>query len=401
MIAQSRLSRTPDSKARLQRVVLTVGQLGLGGTERQIVLLAQGLKDRGIDVRVASLFEGGPNTQPIRDAGIPLYVGKSRVQSTESEAAVPGFPRSLPRIARRILTLPEYGSWLRSFRPQVIHAFLYHAYVITPPAARFARVPVVVAGRRSLGDFKEGRRFALLLERMATAMTHRVIANSEAVAEYTIEQEHLDPAKLEVIPNGLPGDAFQPATPIEVRSDRPIVVSVANFYAYKGHRYLLDAAARLDGCGRPVTVVLVGDGLERDSLERQAQDHRLDVRFLGKRTDVPAVLAAADVVAQSSLGEGLSNAVLEAMAAGKPVVGTDIGGHREPLGDCGIIVPPRDGQALAAGIRQLVDDPCGAQSLAARARERAQQRYSREAMVDAHVSAYERLLRTCVASPAS
>jgi L-malate glycosyltransferase len=401
MIAQRRPLGTSLRRAtRLRRVALTVGQLGLGGTERQLVLLARGLKERGVEVGVASLFGGGPNVHPIRDAGIPLYLGDSP-QRPEERAETPQFPRSLPRMARHLVNLPNYVSWLRRLRPQVVHAFLYHAYVLTPPAARLARVPVVVAGRRSLGDFKQGRRFALLIERMATAMTDMVIANSQAVADYTVREERLHWSKLRVIPNGLSGQVFETPRPISLRTDRPVVVSVANFYGYKGHEYLLDAAARLDAASRPVTLVLVGDGRERAQLERQAADRRLDVRFLGTRTDVPSVLAAADVVAQSSFGEGLSNAVLEAMAAGRPIVCTDIGGHREALDDCGILVPSRDSGALAEGIARLIDEPALAQTLADRARDRARRTYSQDAMVDAHIDTYEELLRTCAASPAS
>jgi len=386
---------------RLRRVALVVGQLGLGGTERQIVLLAQGLKHHGVEVGVASLFGGGPNEQPLRGLDIQLYVGRTTRQAVSAQLPTPGFPRSLPRIARRVANLPEYVSWLRRFRPQVVHAFLYHAYVVTPLAARLARVPVVVAGRRSLGDFKEGRRFALLLERAATAMTDKVIANSETVADYTRREERLDPAKLAIIPNGLPPQAFDAIQPAQIPSDRPIVASIANFWAYKGVRHLLDAAAELEATSRPVTVALVGDGRERAELERQANDHRLDVRFLGERTDVPSILAAADIVAQTSYGEGLSNAVLEAMAAGKPIVCTNIGGHREPLDGCGLLVPPRESSELAAGIARLLDEPLTAQALGDRARRRAQACYSQDVMVETHIATYERLLYPCVASPAS
>jgi L-malate glycosyltransferase len=386
---------------RLRRVVLTVGQLGLGGTERQLVLLAQGLKERGIDVGVVSLFRGGPNEHAIRDAGIQLYVGHSPERPSGAEPETPKFPKSLTRISRHLTNLPQYVSWLRTFRPQIVHAFLYHSYVVTPLAARLARVPVVVAGRRSLGDFKEGRRFALLLERLATAMTDKVIANSEAVADYTMRHERLEASKLDVIPNGLPAQAFEPAQPASIPTERPVVVSIANFWAYKGLVHLLDAAAELEATSRPVTVVLVGDGRERAALERQAEERRLDVRFLGERTDVPAVLAAADVVVQTSYSEGLSNAVLEAMAAGKAIVCSDIGGHREPLDDCGILVPPGESSGLAAGIGQLLDQPLSAGALGDRARARARDKYSQGPMVDAHVATYEELLRTCAASPAS
>jgi glycosyltransferase involved in cell wall biosynthesis len=368
--------------------VLTIGQLQRGGTEQQVALLAGGLRRRGLEVAVISLFEGGPRAEDLRAAGVPVRViGLPKLR---------GDLRRWPRLVRygRLVT------WLRRLRPQVVHAFLFHAYVLTPPAARAAGVPVLVAGRRSLADFKNGSRLAFGIERLATRMTDLVVANCEAVREDAIRQERLPPDKIVVIRNGLSPTAFDRYDADQ--GDRPpVLLCVANLIGYKGHRHLLEAAALLRHRGVHFRLVLAGDGPERVHLERQAANDRLPVWFLGARNDVPALLAAADVVVLASLHEGLSNSLLEAMAAGKPVVATDVGGNREALGGTGLLVPPSDASQLAAAIERLLRNPGLARRAGEAARERARDLFPVDAMIDRHLELYGALYQRCAASRAS
>jgi glycosyltransferase involved in cell wall biosynthesis len=378
----------PETWSALRRVVFTIGQLQRGGTEQQLVLLAGGLRKRGLEVTVISLFDGGPRAEDLRAADVPVRVlGLPKLRGNQ---------RQWPRLA-------HYGrfiSWLRGLRPQVVHAFLFQAYVLTPPAARAARVPVLVAGRRSLADFKNGNRLAFGIERLATRMTDLVVANCDAVREDAIRRERLTPDKIVVIRNGLSPAAFgrHDAEPV----DRPpVLLCVANLIGYKGHRHLLEAAALLHRRGVHFRLLLAGDGPERTGLERQAACDRLPVWFLGARSDVPALLAAADVVVLASLQEGLSNALMEAMAAGKPVVATDVGGNREALGATGLLVPPSDPPQLAAAIERLLRDRGLTCRLGEAARERARHLFPVDAMVDRHLELYGRLHQRCAASRAS
>lgn len=369
--------------------MLTIGQLQLGGTEQQVVLLADGLRRRGLEVTVISLFEGGPRVADLRDAGVPVLVlGLPKLRTD---------PKGWPRLAH----YARFVAWLWRLRPQVVHAFLFHAYVLTPPAARAAGVPVLVAGRRSLADFKNGSRLAFGIERLATRMTDLLVANCDAVREDAIRQERLPPDKIVVVRNGLSPAAFDRHGGADQGGGPPVVLCVANLIGYKGHRHLLNAAALLRQQDVDFRLVLVGDGPERARLERQASSHRLDVWFLGARNDVPALLAAADVVVLASLHEGLSNSLLEAMAAGKPVVATDVGGNREALGGTGLLVPPFDASRLAAAIERLLHDPHLAGRLGELAHERARNVFPVAAMVDRHLEIYGALQQRCAASRAS
>src|SRR5262249_18774509 len=161
---------------------------------------------------------------------------------------------------------------------------------------------------------------------LATRVTDLLIANAEAVAEDTRRHEGVSPAKITTVYNGLPDSAFAPARPSTIDTAAPVVLCVANLKADKGHRFLLDAVARLRDQGLYCTLVLVGDGPERRALDALAARLGVDARFLGTRTDIEPLLARAQVVALASLHEGMSNAVMEAMAAGRPVVATDVGG---------------------------------------------------------------------------
>jgi glycosyltransferase involved in cell wall biosynthesis len=191
-----------------------------------------------------------------------------------------------------------------------------------------------------------------------------------------------------VIYNGLPRGAFTACPPALIETRHPVLVCIANLKKYKGHQYLLEAAALLGARGTPCTLVLAGDGECRAALERQARQLRLDVRFLGSCAEVGPLLARADVVVLPSLHEGMSNAVMEAMAARRAVVATDVGGTPELLGDHGILVPPADAGALASAIGGLLADPRRRASLGAAARRWSSAHLGADAMVEEHIRVY-------------
>ena len=372
----------------VRTVVLMIGQLGMGGTEKQVVLLACGLRERGIDISVWVLF-GDTETyhrDALKRAGIRVVdVGLYRY-------------RNLGRALQNLARLCGMIMRLRRERPDIVHAFLFHSYVTGVPAARIARIPVFVAGRRSLGFFKEGRPVALAAERLTTRFTDLIIANAEAVAEDTKRRERVGDDKVEVVYNGLPEQAFAPVPPAVVETANPVVLCVANLKRYKGHRYLLEAVSRLQANGRPCTLLLAGEGPERLRLERQAARFRIDVRFLGRCEDVRPLLARADVVAHPSLQEGMSNAVMEAMAAGRPIVATSVGGTPELLAGRGLLVPADDPAALAEAIGQVLADHELAATLGEAARDWSHGHLSVTAMVDRHIQIYSGLLeRRCAA----
>ncbi|GIH64217.1 glycosyltransferase [Microbispora siamensis] len=371
----------PTDEGKVRRVVLFIGHLGLGGAQRQLCLLAERLRDRGVEVHVFVMSRGGPHAEDLRAAGIDVHcLGFSR----NPKGIVPP-PGNLRAFARLV-------GLLRDLRPEVLHGYLWECYLLGTPAARLARVPVVVTARRTQGYLRPKKPWTAAIERVVNRMSDHIVANSAVIAQGTREVEAVPGRKVSVIYNGLPPSAFDRVEPEPVDTALPVVVCVARLSENKGQRFLVEAAALLARRGRPCTFVLAGDGPERERLERQAAEAGVDVRFLGFRQDTAALLARADVVALPSTAEGLSNAVMEAMAAGRPIVATAVGGTPELLQDRGVLVPARAPRALADGIARLVDDPALAASLGASARAWAWRNLDMETVTDEHLDLYQRLL---------
>jgi glycosyltransferase involved in cell wall biosynthesis len=353
----------------------------LGGTETQVTLLARELRSRGIEVDVLLLSKGGPHEATLRAAGIAVHhLGFSRRPPGRAPMI-----RNLKVFARLVVLL-------RRLRPDVLHAFLLESYVLGAPAALLARVPIMIAGRRGLSDIKRARQWWFALGGVMTPITDHVVANAVAVAEDARTAERIPPHKVSVIYNGLTDAAFEPVEPEHIDTELPVVLCLARLRPEKGHGSLIQAVALLSRQGKPCTLVLVGDGPEEDRLKAQASTLDLDVRFLGAMTDVRAILARADIVVLSSISEGMSNALMEAMARSRPIVATAVGGTPELLEDRGILVPPSDPVALSRGIARLLDDPALAASLGAAARAWAIKNLDVATMADEHVKLYHRLL---------
>jgi len=354
-------------------VVLLAGRLGLGGTEKQVVLLATGLRERGVDVAVWVMFGRGPREAELAAAGVPVVdLGFGRLTGLRS------IPRNIVAFVRMVIKL-------RRRRPDVLHAFLIAGQLVGAPAARLARGPIMVAGRRRLGDFKEGRRLLSAAERLTNRWTDHVVATVEAVALDALRRERLQAWKVSVIHNGLPERAFE-----VVPDGGTSVLCAARLEPYEGLGQLLAALSLLPD---PPRLVLLGEGPLRPELAAHAARLGLEVTFAGARTDPETFLAAAKVFVQPSPSAGMSNAVMEAMAAGLPVVGTAVGGTPELLRNGrGVLVPPSDPEALAGALARLLDDPAEAARLGAAARAWAHDQLTADAMVRRHVEIYQLLL---------
>jgi glycosyltransferase involved in cell wall biosynthesis len=362
-------------------VCLLICQLGLGGTEKQVVLLAGGLRARGVDARVLVMFEEVAREDALHAAGIPVVHLGFRRQAE-------GW-RTLPA---NIAAFSRLVGYLRRARTQVLHAFLSRSHVLALPAARLAGVPVFVACRRNMGQSAKDRRLVPALVRAANRKADLLIANAQAVAQLVRSREGIPQDKIAVVYNGIPDSAFDPVSPASLLADRPVVLCVANLRFSKGQRFLLDAVATLQRHGLASTLVLVGEGPERAGLKRLADQLGIDVRFLGARTDVEGLMARADAVVLPSLHEGMSNAVMEAMAAGRPVVATDVGGTGELLRGRGVLVPPADADALADALTRILTDPALAERLGKSARDWSFANLRADTMVDQHIRIYRELL---------
>lgn len=309
--------------------------------------------------------------------------------------------RALPRMAARN-TAASVRRLVRELRAADVDVF--HAHLNWPLACRHGIMAARLAGIRGvvatvhLYSPIAGVRFGRLKQRLQAGALHRYIAVSNEVKNRLCEDLRVAEAKVRVVHNGVRLPPLEPPVDGSLRSqlmgstERSIVFTPARLHTQKGHRYLLQAAAQI----REAVFVLAGEGPERSSLESQAQSLGIQdrVRFLGQREDIPRLLASCDLFVLPSLIEGLPLSVLEAMAAGKPVIATDIGGTNEVVvqGETGLLVPPARPAELAAAIRGLLMDKSLADHLGAAGRQRARQMFSFDAMVQGVTEVYKELI---------
>jgi glycosyltransferase involved in cell wall biosynthesis len=228
----------------------------------------------------------------------------------------------------------------------------------------------------------------------------KIVAVSETVKNYLIDWHKLDPGKVVTLYNGIDVDSFRDKgkqshilNKFGLRTDFFTVGVVGRLVSVKGFDYFLDAAAIVLKTPKKVQFLIVGDGPLRGALEKRARDLGIheDVVFTGFREEIPEILGVLDIFVTSSLSEGLPTAVLEAMCAGKPVVGTNVGAIPETVtnGDTGVIVPARDAESLANAILDLLDSPETRHKMGERGRQRVIDHFSIERMVENYERFYD------------
>jgi glycosyltransferase involved in cell wall biosynthesis len=248
------------------------------------------------------------------------------------------------------------------------------------------------------------RRLALAA---AAGMSASTVAVSAPLARHMVANLHLPAARVLTIPNG--ARHIQPERVLlrdELRlgvGDR-LLVSIGNLYPVKGHSHLIDALALLVSRHPTLHLAISGRGELHDALLARARDRQLErrVHLLGFRTDVAAILAAADIFVLPSLSEGLPLALLEAMFAGRPIVASDVGEVRAALaqGAAGVVVEPGNPVALAAALDHLLSHPEEARTLGSRAAAHARAEYDLSRMVQRYVGLYEAALAGPAGAPA-
>ena len=296
--------------------------------------------------------------------------------------------------------------FIRSERVQIVHTFFESADLLGGLVAKLSGVPVVISSRRDMGILRSTRH--RIAYRLMSSLFNQVQAVSGAVRRETIRADRIDPDKVVTIPNGIEieklaaadGAAALPHA-LRLHDDSPLIVSVGHIRRVKGFDVLLRAAAEVCRVYPNATFLIVGAVQEpecdRDLRDLVRQLHlQRNVRFLGKleSESVWSLLKLCDVFCQPSRSEGMSNALLEAMACGLPCVATAVGGTPEVLEDgrTGYIVPSEDYQAAANRILALLGGPPGARKMGPLARCVVEERFSAQSMIRSMVGMYDHLL---------
>jgi glycosyltransferase involved in cell wall biosynthesis len=281
--------------------------------------------------------------------------------------------RKIPLTVRNDLDLrgiPVLRGLIRQQTYDIVHLHTKRAHALSLWLPQGNRTPKYIVTRRM--DYPEGRNY--YTNYLYNRRVDGVIAISQSIVD-RLSEAGVDRGSIRLIPSGIDPEPFRLAARHERRSNIPLIVAiVAVLEERKGHRFLLDAAQILKERGRTIKYLFAGDGSHKAHLQQRVQMLELqkEVSFLGFVKDVPNFLSCIDVLVLPSLYEGLGVAVLEGMAAGKPVVGTRVGGLAETIvdGETGFLVPPRDGPALAEAIDKLLSDPVMAAAMGQKGIER-------------------------------
>jgi glycosyltransferase involved in cell wall biosynthesis len=359
--------------------------MGMGGADQQLLSAALGLRDRGHEVRIVSLTPLGEMGARARAAGL-------RTDSLEMRRGIPD-PRGLARLVRLV----------RDWRPTVLHSHMLHANLMARAVRLFAPIPAVVS---TIHNIYEGGRLRMLGYRLTNGLVDHMTIISQAAADRFIRERIVPGALLEVVPNGVDTERYRgvaAGTRERLRAslglDREFAwLAVGRFEAAKDYPTMLRAFARV-GARRPDAVLLlVGRGSLQAETQALAGSLGLEgrVRFVGTREDVPEFMTVGDGYVMSSAWEGMPMVLLEAAAAGLPIVATRVGGNQEVVQDgaTGFLVPPADDEALAAAMLRLMDLPeAGRRAMGARGHDHVRQHYGLSRVVDRYESAYREVLR--------
>jgi glycosyltransferase involved in cell wall biosynthesis len=383
----------PAARVRLLNVVAT---LMCGGTEGQMMTLCRSLDPKRFDLEFACLRRIGPFVKEIEDRGLPL-----------TDYGFSSF-RSVTALSQQM----KFARYVSRQGVDIVHSYSFYGNVFAIPPARLAGTPVVIASIRDLGLYLTP--LQRRVQRYACRFADCVVVNAEAVKTWLVGEGY-DAARIVVIRNGVDLTRFSEAPQIDrVRREfalpagAPIVAVASRLSRMKGLEQFLEAAAVIAQRSTEARFLIIGEPPPFDLGyldELKSLAGRLGIGdrviFTGLRSDVPTLLAGANVAVMPSLNEALSNALLESMAAGAAVVATRVGGTPEALvdGENGLLVPPDDVAALSGAVTRLLEAPELAARLGRAARQSIADRFSIERMVETTESLYGDLLTRAARKP--
>ena len=381
-VTHPRASRDVDRRI---HVTFSIDTMSVGGTEMNAVRIAERLDRERFRLSVVTLRGEGPLTERYERMGVPVH--RFPIRNLYGAGTV----RQSMRLAR----------YFRDECVAVVHCHDQYSNFFSALTARFAGVPVVIASKRWLHSPLRYR----IANGVGFRASTRVLANSASVAESLRRDDWLNGDRVVVVPNFVDDHAFLPPTDdvrqqwareLDLRPDSLILGIVASLTPIKDHATLLRALGILAPEWPTAHLVVVGQGPEGDNLRRLAAELGVAnvVRFAGLRPQVPSFHFLFDISVLSSVSEGFPNTLVEAMAAGRPIVATDVGGVRDAVRDeeNGFLVPPRDPAAFAEALRALLHDADLRRRMGAAGAARARAEFHAEHVVGSLEQLYDRLL---------
>jgi glycosyltransferase involved in cell wall biosynthesis len=391
-----------------KKLLVIIGSLEVGGTERHLVSFLPKLYQYGWTIEVLTLAKKGMLAPNLEKCGVIV----TSLLTPGHFKWIEKLPRLLGRLLRISLCVSRLTLKLKKEKGKesLLHFYLPESYVLGMFAASLARFSgQKIMSRRSLNDYQSRRPGIAWCEKKLHTKTSLILGNSKAILTQLKEQEGVPEERLRLIYNGVDMESFpsnvsrnkireETRQCFGVPKNAFVMVKVANLIPYKGHKDLLNALNIIQNkLPQSWRLLCIGrdDGIGQ-ALKQQAEQFGLKehVLWLGSRQDVPNLLVSADVGILCSHEEGFSNAILEGMAAGLPMVVTDVGGNKEAVinEQTGYVVPAKDMNALSGAILQCANHLDQAIVFGQRGRLRIVEHFSLEACVNAYVRCYEALL---------
>jgi glycosyltransferase involved in cell wall biosynthesis len=383
-------------------VMQIILDLKRAGAQEVVRTLAEHVQANGCTVTVCA-FQDGPLRSEIEDLGVQVEILR---RPRYSVMFLPGFLAEMLRIRRELARLIE------AYRVDVIQTHILEVLDFLVLALRHnTNLRLILWTMQNAEFLPTGKLRLLKLKRLVYRLLYRLLARwvdgfiavSDEVHQALVKQLGPIQDKIYTICNAVdlepfekPGDKATLCAELGIKSQSRLVATVGRLTEQKGHRYLIDAATSVVSAHPDVHFLFIGDGKLRDELQSQVQQAGLlqTIHFLGIRDDVPDLLAAVDLFVLPSLWEGLSVALLEAMAAEKPIVATAVSGTIQALthNETGLVVAPRDSRALANAIIQLLSDPAQAQAMGRAAKRHVEMNFSAQKQAQEHIALYHCLL---------
>ena len=366
------------------KVLLVIGQLQQGGAEGQLVHLARGLAGSTFEPSVACLSEvAEPHASNLRAEGIPVTI----------------FPRRGRRDLARVRALAAH---LRETKAGIVHSFLVGANAYAYAATRLAGIPRLVVSSRT--TMRAPGTIAWLVHSWVFARASAVIANSEAVKEFTASHYGVPARRIHVVRNGVEIGEYAGAGGVRssVRRDLGaadgdiLVGTLGRLSREKNLDLFVRMAGEITREFPEARFAIVGEGPCRRAVDSAVRSAGLQSRILlaGGRSDIPDLLSALDLFVTTSDTEGLPNAVMEAMAAGVPVVATRVGGTHEVVSDgvTGLLVPPGRLEPLLDAVRPLIRDAAARRRFGEAGRARIASEFGVARMIEGTRAVYDAVL---------
>ena len=366
------------------KILQLITELDIGGAEKVLLSFIRKLDRDKYNVMVAYMKGEGKLVEDFREAGVKVFNLKMRNRA-------------------------DLGAVIRLYRLlkreniQLLHTHLIQADICGFLAGKMAGIPIIISTKHNPDEFRKKFSIPVWLDGIFANHSDRIIAVSYAVKDFLINWEKISKDKFTVIHNGIDLEEFNINIDISkkkrqlgINLSSKVLGSIGRFNEQKGYKFLLKAISEILENVPDVRFIFVGDGPLRRELEKMTRELKVDqnVIFTGIRRDIPEIFSIMDVFIMPSIFEGLPLILLEAMAMGKPVIASRVGGIPEIVRHevTGILVEPANPSAIANSIVKLLKDPVGAKRIGDSGREEVKRRFTIDTMTEKIEALYNGIL---------